>query len=106
MTDLQTIELDRDMRICSFHTENMYNNIPESDTMNVSKIILESNPEINMNVRKYIINILQTVIEQNYFQSDQQYSKQTDGLAMGAPTSTVLGEIYIQHMKHRRIANP
>jgi hypothetical protein len=40
------------------------------------------------------------VLEQNYFQFDQEYYKQTDELAMGAPTSAVLAEIYIQHMEH------
>jgi hypothetical protein len=33
-------------------------------------------------------------MEQNYFQFDQQYYKQSDGLAMGAPTSSILAEAY------------
>jgi hypothetical protein len=41
-------------------------------------------------------------MEQNYFQFDQQYYKQTDGLPMGAPTS-LLAEIYIQPMEHKQI---
>jgi hypothetical protein len=61
----------------------MYTNIPKRDTINIINNILESNPEINMNIWEEIIHILQIVIEQNYFQSDQRYYKQTDGLAMG-----------------------
>jgi hypothetical protein len=42
-------------------------------------------------------------MEQNYFQFYQKYYKQTEGLAMGAPTSEVLAEIFIQHMEHKHL---
>jgi hypothetical protein len=35
--------------------------------------------------------------------TDQQYYKQAEGLAMGAPTSAILAETYIQHMEHKQI---
>jgi hypothetical protein len=43
------------------------------------------------------------VIEQGYLQFDQQYYKQTEGLAMGAPTSSILTEVYIQYMEHKQL---
>jgi hypothetical protein len=39
-------------------------------------------------------------MEQNYFQLDQKYYKRTEGLAMGAPTSAILAETFIQHKEH------
>jgi hypothetical protein len=42
-------------------------------------------------------------LEQNYFQFDQQYYKQTEGLVMGAPTSAILAETFIQHMEHKQL---
>jgi hypothetical protein len=42
-------------------------------------------------------------MEQNYFQFNQQYYKQTEGLAMGAPTPAILAEIYIQYMEHKQL---
>jgi hypothetical protein len=50
-----------------------------------------------------ITHILKTVIDQNYFQFDLEYYKQNDGLAMGAPTSTILAETYIQNMEHTQM---
>jgi hypothetical protein len=44
MTDLQTIKLNRDMRICSFDTEHMYTNIPKRDNTNIINNILEKLP--------------------------------------------------------------
>jgi hypothetical protein len=43
MTDLKTIELNSDTRICSFDIENMYTNIPRKDIINITNIILENN---------------------------------------------------------------
>jgi hypothetical protein len=42
-------------------------------------------------------------MDQNYFQFNQQYYKQTSGVAMGAPTSAILAETYLQHMEHMQI---
>jgi hypothetical protein len=41
MTDLQAIELNKYMRICSFDIENMYTNIPKVDIVNITNDILE-----------------------------------------------------------------
>jgi hypothetical protein len=43
------------------------------------------------------------VLERNHFQFDQQYYKQTEGLAMGAPTSAVLAEVYIKYMQNEEL---
>jgi hypothetical protein len=72
------------MRICSFDIENIYTNIPKREIINVINNVLENNTEILLSIRNEIIHILKTILEQNYFQFDQQYYKQTEGLDMGA----------------------
>jgi hypothetical protein len=42
------------------------------------------------------------MMEQNYFQFNEEYYKQTEGLAMGAPTSAILAEVYIQYIEHKK----
>jgi hypothetical protein len=42
-------------------------------------------------------------MDQNCFQFNQQYYKQTNGVAMGAPTSAILAGTYVQHMEHMQI---
>jgi ectoine hydroxylase-related dioxygenase (phytanoyl-CoA dioxygenase family) len=66
-------------------------------------IISENSTEINLNIRNDIIYISKIVMEQNYFQFDRHYYKQREELAMGAPTSTILAEIFIQHTEHKHI---
>jgi hypothetical protein len=41
-------------------------------------------------------------MEQNYFQFDQKFCKQTDGLGMDAPAS-IFAEAYVQNMEHKQI---
>jgi hypothetical protein len=87
MADLQVVELNKDVRICSCHIKNTYTNIPKIVTINIICNILESNSEIDMNIQKGILHILQIMTERNCFRFDQQYCKQTDGLVMDAPTT-------------------
>jgi hypothetical protein len=43
------------------------------------------------------------MMEQNYFQFNQQYYKQTEGLAICAPTSAILAEVYNEYMEHKKL---
>lgn len=51
----------------------MYTNIPKNGNIHIINNVLENNPDITMNIQKEILYILQTVIEQHYFQFHQQY---------------------------------
>jgi hypothetical protein len=103
MVDLKTTELNNDTRICSFHIENMYTNIPRKDIINIINNVLQNNTEIQLNIRNDIIYILKIVMEQNYLKFGQQCYKQAEGLAVGTPTSGILVETFIQHVEHKHI---
>jgi hypothetical protein len=47
-----------------------------------------------------LISLINMILEQNYFHFDNQFFKQNEGLAMGAPTSARLAETFIQHLQH------
>jgi hypothetical protein len=73
MTDLKTIEINTNTRLCSFDITNMYTNIPKNEVINITKDILENNNEIGTKRQKETIHILGTLLEQNYFQIEQEY---------------------------------
>jgi hypothetical protein len=50
-----------------------------------------------------IRNLLNTTLEQNYIENNGKSYKQNDGLAMEAPTSAILAEVFIQHLEHKTI---
>jgi hypothetical protein len=47
------------------------------------------------------MKIAQALIEQNYFQYQDTPYVQTVGLAMGAPTSSIFSEIYLQWLENK-----
>jgi hypothetical protein len=47
----------------SSDTEKIYSNIPKADIVNIISTVLESNTEININIGKEILLVLQTVAE-------------------------------------------
>jgi hypothetical protein len=81
----------------------MYTNIPRNSLISIINNILQYNYEIEEKTKAEIIHILKNISDQNYFQFDLEYYKQNDGLAMGAPTSAILAEVYIQNMEHTQI---
>jgi nucleoside-specific outer membrane channel protein Tsx len=46
--------------------------------------------------------LLEVILEQNYVRINEQYYKQNEGLAMGAPT---LAKMFLQCMEHTIIAD-
>jgi hypothetical protein len=80
----------------------MYTNIPIREFTDIIKNILDNKNTTEKN--KELKTLLNTIINQNYSQFNQYYKKE-DGLEMGAPTSAVLVEIFIQHVKHTSINN-
>jgi hypothetical protein len=51
-----------------------------------------------------IHSLIQLTVYQNYFEHNNVFFSQTDGLAVGAPISSSLAEIFIKYMAHKRRA--
>jgi hypothetical protein len=100
INDLNNITINENTRICSFEIKDMYTNIPQQDTTHIiHNILLNYNENIAHNIR----NMLQIILQQNYFQFDNQFYKQNMGLAMGASTSAIITETYLQNLEHNQI---
>jgi hypothetical protein len=66
-------------------------------------IITKNNVTVNEECTE-ILNWLKFIIDHNYIQHNNQYYKQTV-LAMGAPTSAISVDVYIQFLEYTEIAN-
>jgi hypothetical protein len=101
MRDLQEILITASTRLTSFDISDMYTNIPITD---IPKIVNEICNRIQT-VKQDLILLIRTVLKQNYFQFNNKIYSQTQGLAMGAPTSSILSEIFLQYIEHNLIVN-
>jgi hypothetical protein len=100
---LQLIEIDDNTKICSFDIENMYTNIPTNELPNIIGNILNKNHIIPHESKIEINNLLSIILQQNYITHNGKWYKQNTGLAMGAPTSAILAEVFIQYLEHTNI---
>jgi hypothetical protein len=99
MKDPTEIPYNQDLKLVPLDIENMYSNIPNEDLINIIKsMCLKQYLDEKTNTE--FVNITHTILEQNYFKFRNQCYIQNTGLAMGAPTSAILSEIYLQQLEH------
>jgi hypothetical protein len=102
--DLQDIKYNRDLRLASFDITNMYTNIPTKNLLGIIDTICKNN-NIDRNIRTHITRLSKAIINQNYFQFMNQTYMQIEGLAMGATTSSIMSEVYLQFLENNGIYN-
>lgn len=94
---LKDITVTENTKLYSFDINNMYTNIPIKNTIDIiQKTLLIKNE--NKNFIKELTCVINTILSQNYFKYNNNIYQQNDGLAMGAPTSAIISEIFLQDL--------
>jgi hypothetical protein len=75
----------------------MYTNIPVGDTRHILNKSLQNNM-VDTEVTKELLRWFDTITKQNFFSFRKHIHIQMDGLAMGAPSSSILSEVFVQHI--------
>jgi len=86
-------------KFASFDITNMYTNIPNKKVREIIHDILIKN-DVDQRIKKVILDICDVIMQQNYYFFSEKYYIHKYGLAMGAPTSSIVSELYIQHVEH------
>ena len=66
---------------------------------------LKESLKLNNLEKNEIISIIKTILNQNYFCFNNEYYLQKEGLAMGSPLSSLLGDIFMIDFENKRIFN-
>jgi poly(A) polymerase Pap1 len=80
----------------SLNITNMYSNIPAKETKQILENILTTH-QTNHQIKSEILNWYDIVRKQNYFAHRDKKFIETNSLAMGAPSSSIISEIFLQH---------
>ena len=80
----------------------MYSNIPTDELIKIFKAMCLE-PDLEEKNSNDLIKITHAILERYYFEFQNQCYIQNTGLVMGAPTSALLSEIYLQHLEHTKI---
>jgi hypothetical protein len=89
MNDLTDFPHDHNIKFAALDISSMYSNIPTQDVITTIKKLRTVN-NIDGRTTRDIIRITKTLTEQNYFHLQDTIYIQNKGLAMGAPTSSIL----------------
>ena len=89
-------------RFASLDITNMYSNIPTKETKQILNDMLSRNT-MDPKSRSEILSWFDTVTQQNYFSNNSDIILQRDGLAMGAPSSSTISEIFLQSLEHTKL---
>jgi hypothetical protein len=93
------VAIHPNLKLASFDISNMYTNIPKDELISIiDKMCDEQNIEHTLKME--ITNIIKLVVAQNYFKFEGKTYLQKRGLAMGAPTSSILSEVSMQHLEN------
>jgi hypothetical protein len=77
-------------------------NIPTTELIHIIAKICDQQC-LPHHIKQEILSLSNTVLDQNYFCYQGTIYRQTEGLAMGAPTSSLFSEIYLQHLEGTQI---
>jgi hypothetical protein len=78
----------------------MYSKIPIQELIQIINTKLQNNDNITTQQKQETLLPINTILHQNYIQHNNIHYKQEDGLPMGAPTSPIFAEIFLQHVEH------
>jgi hypothetical protein len=102
MNDLTEVPYNSHLRLTSLDINNMYANIP-TDGLIPHITTLCNWYNTGKEIEQEIIKLTEVILKQNYFQFNDNVYTQTKGLTMGASTSSVLSEIYLQFLEYTTI---
>jgi hypothetical protein len=91
--------------LASLDITNMCSNIPIIETKHILENMLTSKPT-DPQIKAELLDWYEVITKQNYILNNDKIIIQTDGLAMGAPSSSIVSEIFLQHIEHTYLPCP
>ena len=86
----------------SFEVTSLYTTIPIDQALLIREDLLPHDDKLADRTplsSNQILDLLNIVLQTTYFKFNDQFYQQTDGAAMGGPTSAIVSEIYMQALE-------
>lgn len=90
--------------VASLDFTNLYSSIPVKETKTILASILTQNLIVPQ-IQQELLMWFDIITRQNYFTRKKQIVVQYDGLAMGAPSSGLIADIFLQHIEHSHLTH-
>jgi len=100
--DLHKIQLNGNNRMISLDIKDLFINLPIKNILHTTAFWLSSNDDDRMIIDQTLY-LLKTILEQNYFQHNNQFYQPNKGITTGSPVSSTLAEIYLQYLEEKYV---
>ena len=90
--------------LTSLDIANLYSNTPVKETKAIFSSIL-TRDLITPQTQQELLRWLDLITGQNYFAHKKQIVVHHDGLAMGAPSSGLIAEMFLKHIEHSHLTH-
>jgi len=104
ITKLKDTPILPQFTLASLDITYLYTNIPVTETRKITAKALENNIP-NPQTRDELIKWYDTITKQNYLSNNGKIMIQKEGLAMGAPTSGLIAEFFLQNLENIHLAH-
>jgi hypothetical protein len=100
---VKNINIEPSYKLASLDIVNLYTNIPITETIQILRNNLIVTKKLDIESIHELIDLLQLLLDQNYFTHDNLYFSQREGLAMGSPLSGLLADVYLNNFENSYI---
>ena len=100
--ELHNTHIRENHKIITLDIKDLCVNLPIKGIIQTTKFWLDK-ISVSKTISEHILHLLQVIIEQNYFQYNNQFFRPDKSIAMGSPISGTLAEIYQQFMEETYI---
>ena len=83
---MHNLHITEKSKILTLDIKDLYVNMPKQGIIQSTSFWLDKN-NTSKKIKEQIIRLLKIIIEQNYFQYNDQFFKPKNGIAMGSPIS-------------------
>jgi len=97
---IKHINIPSGAKLVSFDVQNLYTSIPVNEAIILLDKELRKNVTLSDEQVNEIVNLTRTILQQNYFQFNNKFYSQKEGLAMGSPLSGTLADIFMNHIEN------
>jgi len=89
--------------LASFDIVNLYTNVPISETIDILRSNLTKNSSLTSKQISDLVELTEATLRQNYFTFEDEFYIQKEGLAMGSPLSSILSELFLNHIENTKL---
>ena len=96
---IRNASIEGDEILVSFDVTSLYTNIPIIDTLNIIKDYANNDDQFTRKMaipQDKFLHLVKLVLTTSWCAFNSQFYKQTDGVVMGGPVSSISAEVYMQ----------